>query len=73
MFTYGIVHLVVTSNVFMQSSQHDHGYHTREEENYYQRIHDAVGIYWQGEITKLQYIRYRIISKKNTQSLLNSN
>lgn len=39
--TYRWIHLIVTGNVLMQSSQHNHGYHARQEQHNDQGIHDA--------------------------------
>ena len=39
--TYRWIHLIITSDVFMQSSQHDHGYHARKKQDNNQRVHDA--------------------------------
>lgn len=39
--THHRVHLIVAGNVFMQSPQHDHGYHSRQEQHNHQRVHYA--------------------------------
>ena len=50
MYTFGsapterdlyLVHLVVSGNVLVQGSQHDHGHHARQEEDNDEGIHDA--------------------------------
>ena len=41
LITYRVVHLVVSCNVFVKSSQHDHGYHTRQEQHNDKRVHDT--------------------------------
>lgn len=35
------VHLIVSSNIFMQGPQHDHGYHSRQEQHDHQGVHDT--------------------------------
>lgn len=35
------VHLIVSGDVFMQSPQHDHCYHSRQEQHNHQRVHYA--------------------------------
>lgn len=39
--THHRVHLIVSGDVFMESPQHDHGYHSRQEQNNHQRVHYA--------------------------------
>lgn len=37
--THHRVHLIVSSDVFMQSPQHYHGYHSRQKQHDHQRVH----------------------------------
>lgn len=39
--THRVIHLVVTSNVSMECSQHNHGNHPRQEKNNHQGVHDT--------------------------------
>lgn len=41
--THHWIHLVVSGDVFMQSAQHDHRHHARQEQHDDQRVHDAGG------------------------------
>lgn len=35
---FAAVHLIIPSDVLVQSAQHNHGHHTAQEENNYQRV-----------------------------------
>lgn len=39
--THRVIHLVVSSNVSMECSQHNHGNHPRQEKNNHQGVHDT--------------------------------
>ena len=39
--TYGVINLVVSGDILMESSQHNHSYHTRQEQHNHQRVHNA--------------------------------
>lgn len=39
--THRVIHLVVSSNVSMECSQHYHGNHPRQEKNNHQGVHDT--------------------------------
>ena len=42
--THSAVHLVVSDYVLVEGPQHDHGHHTRQEEDNHKRVHDTANI-----------------------------
>lgn len=58
--THRVIHLVVTSNVSMECSQHNHGNHPRQEKNNHQGVHD----------TERKIIQSLLVETKTMQNFL---
>lgn len=68
--THRVIHLIVSSNVSMECSQHYHGNHPREEKNNHQGVHDTERKIIQSllvETEPMQYMYFlsKIILHKN--------
>lgn len=66
--THRVIHLVVSSNVSMECSQHNHGNHPRQEKNNHQGVHDTERKIIQSllvETEPMQYFLSNIILQKN--------
>lgn len=64
--THRVIHLVVSSNVSMECSQHNHGNHPRQEKNNHQGVHDTERKIIQSLLVEpMQYFLSKIILQKN--------
>lgn len=64
--THRVIHLVVSSNVSMECSQHYHGNHPRQEKNNHQGVHDTERKIIQSLLVEpMQYFLSKIILQKN--------